>query len=173
MDFQVFLLPKYYLYLVKVWILCNILWNTSTIYLLPKSFSTLMRQFHIHSLEGSGLFWLRFYVKSILKNLEVLKLSFLPFWDSEFRKFGKFQCSKTAKNHKKSKFRASKCGNSSDFDSIDSPTLISRKFDWQKKSVISTLWHHSTKPGDQIPFWRVCVTQKYNTQLLSQYGKKA
>ena len=126
MDFQVFLLPKYYLYLVKVWILCNILWNTSTIYLLPKSFSTLMRQFHIHSLEGSGLFWLRFYVKSILKNLEVLKLPFLPFWGSEFS----FSCIIELFedcNLPNTKFRDQKVAKKTVLELLDSPKLISRK----------------------------------------------
>ena len=41
-----------------------------------------------------------FYVKSILENLEVVKLPFLPFWSSEFCYFGQFQPSESAKVHK-------------------------------------------------------------------------
>jgi len=44
---------------------------------------------------------IRFYVKSILENLKVQKLPFLPFLGSEFCKFGYFQPSKGAKMHKK------------------------------------------------------------------------
>ena len=49
-----------------------------------------------------------FYVKSILENLEILKLPLFPFYGSEFCSFGKFQPSKSAKIHKKSEFRANK-----------------------------------------------------------------
>ena len=56
-----------------------------------------------------------FYVKSILEDLEVLKLPFLPFLGSEFCPFGTFQPSKSAKMHKKSKFRGSKSVKMADF----------------------------------------------------------
>jgi len=57
----------------------------------------------------------------------VLKLQFLQFWGSEFCEFGKFQPSKSAKIHKKSKFRASKFVKKADFALQESPKLISRK----------------------------------------------
>ena len=75
-----------------------------------------------------------FYVKSILENLEILKLPLFPFYGSEFCSFGKFQPSKSAKIHKKSKLTVSKCVNLTDFEPLNSATLI----------VIAAIWVQST-----------------------------
>jgi len=51
----------------------------------------------------------------------------INFRDCRFSNFGKFQASKSIKNHKKSKFRASKFVKTADFALLESPKLISRK----------------------------------------------
>ena len=68
--------------------------------------------------------WL--YVKTTFANVDVLNLLFLPFgalnffiwWISAFKK---------CKNSCKSKFGASKCVKTADFELLESPKLISRK----------------------------------------------
>ena len=57
----------------------------------------------------------RFYVKSILVNIEVLNWHICHFWSCEFWQFGKIQPTKSAKNHTKSKFMTSKCVKIADF----------------------------------------------------------
>ena len=72
----------------------------------------------------------RFYVKSILENLEVLKLplfAILLIWSiSAFN---------NCKHTKKSKFRASKCVKMADFVLLEPPKLISRK-NWSDRKIM-------------------------------------
>ena len=65
---------------------------------------------------------LRFYMKSILKNLEVLKLPYL-----QLCSFGNVQPSKSANIYRKSKFRASQFVKKAHFALQESPKLISRQ----------------------------------------------
>ena len=67
---------------------------------------------------------LRFYVKSILKNLEVLNL---PFFEALNFDFSEFQPSKTGKNSARSKFRASKSVKMVVFELLRSLNWVSRK----------------------------------------------
>ena len=84
-------------------------------------------------------FVLTFYVKSILANLEVLQLLFLPFlglwilliwWISAFKK---------CENSYRLIFLASKCVKMPDFAFLESPKLISRKIWIIKNHEISLL----------------------------------
>ena len=72
----------------------------------------------------------RFYVKSILGNVEVLKMQFLGILVALnfVRWVSKYQDEKRAKmNKKKSRFKACKCVKMTDFAILESPKLISIK----------------------------------------------
>ena len=70
---------------------------------------------------------LRFYVKSILENLEVDKLLFFAILEAlNFANLVFFSLQKV-QNSLELIFRASKCVKMADFDTLDEPTLISRK----------------------------------------------
>jgi len=94
---------------------------------------------------------LRFYVKSILENLEVLKLPFCCFKSSEICWFCRFQPSKSAKNHKHQNSEPQRCVWMAHFESLDSPTLIPRKI-WvtEKFCNFHTEWKYNIFPATQI-----------------------
>ena len=82
---------------------------------------------------------LRFFVKSILENVEVLKLSFLPFLGLWILLIWSISAFKKCKNSKESRYSASKCVKMADFTLVESPKLISRKI-W----VIEKSWNFHT-----------------------------
>ena len=63
------------------------------------SLSKVLSKVHIVEITGF-VCHLDFYVKSTLKDLDVLQLAFLPFWGAQVCQFGRFQPSKSAKRHK-------------------------------------------------------------------------
>ena len=71
----------------------------TTIFMRSRTSSSVMQRHTVKPQYGKFKIFLllRFYVKSILEKLEVLKLPFLPFLGSEFCQFGKLQPSKSAK----------------------------------------------------------------------------
>ena len=83
----------------------------------------------MHSLEMS----LRFYVKSLLDNSEVIKLPFLRMWNMLI-----WQISALRK-YIKTRFRTSECVKKADFQLLEPPKLISRKI-----GVIEKLWNFPT-----------------------------
>ena len=122
------------------------------------TFGTEMRNFMI-------FLSFRFYVKSILKSLEVLKLPFSPFLKLRIWLIWSISAFKKCKNSWRSKFRTSQFAKMAHFALLDSPKLISRKIwvtkkFWNSHTVftqysnffpwIQKLW----KPSDQM-FWTI------------------
>ena len=79
---------------------------------------------------------LRFYVKSILENVKVQKMSFLPFQELWNYDFGTFQPSANAKIHEKARFRASKWVRIIIYGPQKFLKLISRKI-WVEKFTLT------------------------------------